>query len=542
MKEKLSLALALVLLLSSLSVFGVAAEQPTITMFKSVNDVEPEDPNQNLWMLKAIEDTGIKVEWITVPNSSRAERVQLMLASNELPDVFWTGIERQHVQQYLDFGLFMPVEDLIEEHMPNLKRIFELRPEYKAACYAPDGHIYGFPRVEEMNGLIMTPGPVYVYQPWLDELGIAMPATLDEWVAMLYKMKEAGDLNGNGTADEYPLSWDFNEGWDHVFGWVAGCYGTLDVQTGPARDNGAQTKSNHLYLRDGKIGYSAVTEGFQKTAQLFNQFYKDGILNPDSFAPMGTGSSLHAQKLQQELPMVGVFQAWSTDGRVPLAMQPDYVSMPRIQGPEGKSGYIRNFNELFSTSLGMITVACKDPVAVAKFVDYCMQPQQSVTLNWGAEGAVYVKDDQGILRWDVDETGNIIKPKFDLEWWQLREYSTIGGPNVVLSDYYDTVVEYPRDAQRVYDDQVTGGKVELLQAYEPVSPMLWFSTDEQAQINQVLPQLNNIYDATLQRWIIDGGADTEFEQFKAELEAAGLNQFLSIYQAAYDRFVANMDK
>ena len=551
MKRKISFLVALVLTLSILTLPAVAdssawmsqsglpivtdpAAQPKLKIFKIINDVEPENPNENLWMQKAIADTGIQIEWITVPSSSAAERIQLMLASNDLPDVFWNGIERSHVLQYIDYGMFLPVEDLIDKYMPNLKSIYEKRPEYKALSIAPDGHIYGFPRAEEMNGLVMTPGPVYVYKPWLDKLGLQMPATLDDWTSMLYKMKEAGDLNGNGAQDEYPISWDFSEGWDYIFGWVEAAYGTLDVMTG------ANNNSNHLFIKDDKIRHAALEEGFQKTAQLFHQLYKDGIINPDSFAPTATGSSLHAQKLQQELPMIGVFQAWGTDGRVPKDLQFDYVSMPRVKGPNGSTGYIRNNSELFNTTLAMITTNCKYPELVARFVDYCMAPEQSVTLNWGAEGAVYAKDDKGILRWDVDESGLYIKPKFDLEWWQLRSYSTIGGPNIVLNDYYETVVEYPRDAQRVFDEQTAGGKAELLKEYKAVSPMVWFLPEEQAQVDQIMPQIKNVFDSTLQRWIIDGGADTEFEQFKQQLSGAGLDTYLEIYQKAYDRYLANM--
>lgn len=519
---------------SGLPIVTDPSAQPKLTFLKIVNDVEPEDPNENLWMQKAIEETGIQIEWITVPSSSAAERIQMMLAGNELPDVFWTGIDRSHVLQFIDYDMFMPVEDLIDQYMPNLQSIYQQRPEYKALSVSPDGHIYGFPRVEEMNGLVMTPGAVYVYQPWLDQLNIDMPATLDEWVDMLYKMKEAGDLNGNGIDDEYPISWDYNEGWDYIFGWVTGAYGTLDVMTGPTNN------SNHLFIRDEKICHAALEDGFQQTAMLFHQLYTDGILNPDSFAPNATGSSLHAQKLQQELPMIGVFQSWGTDGRVPQTLQADYVSMPRVTGPNGSTGYIRNNSEMSSSTMAMITTNCKNPELVARFVDYCLGAEQSVTLNWGAEGVVYVKDENGILRWDVDETGMYLKPKFDLEWWQLREYSTIGGPNVVLNDYYETVVEYPRDAQRVFNEQTIGGKAELLNEYDAVSPMVWFLPEEQAEADQIMPQIKNVFDSTIQRWIIDGGADVEFEQFKQQLSAAGLDTYLEIYQKAYDRYLENM--
>ena len=64
---------------------------------------------------------------------------------------------------------------------------------------------------------------------------------------------------------------------------------------------------------------------------------------------------------------------------------------------------------------------------------------------------------------------------------------------------------------------------------------------DRAQIDQLRPQINNVVDATIQRWIIDGGADTEFEKFKQDLDGAGLQTFLQVYQTAYDRYLENMN-
>lgn len=511
------------------------SQMPAIKVYKSVADLEPEDPNENLWMQKATADTGVTFEWMTVPGNSSAERVSMMLATNDLPDVFWNGVTREQVLQYMEAGMFMPVEDLVEKYMPNLKHIFEERPEYKAMCTAPDGHMYGFPRVEEMNGLTSTPGGVYVNQGWLDKIGMSVPATMDEWIDMLYAFRDAGDLNGNGEKDEWALSWDYYECWDNIFAWVSGCYGTPDVTNGP------DAMTNHLFVKDNMIGYAPTEESFRKTAELFHQFYVDGILNPDSFATATSGTSLHKQKLQQDVPMIGTFMAWGRDGNITNRdVLAQYVPQPRVDGPEGKSGFIRNTSELSTTTLGMITTECEYPELVARFIDYCYAPENSVTLNWGAEDFVYKKDENGILRWDVDENGNMIFKNNFTEFWQMREHSTIGGPNIVLNEYYDTVVEYPRDAQTLYDEQVACGKKELLEEYTAVTPNVWLLPEEQSQIDQLLPQINNVVDATLQKWIIDGGADTEFEQFKKDLDGAGLQTFLGVYQTAYDRYVSNM--
>ena len=46
---------------------------------------------------------------------------------------------------------------------------------------------------------------LWIYQPWLDALGLEMPTTTDEFEQVLLAFKEQ-DPNGNGQADEIPLS------------------------------------------------------------------------------------------------------------------------------------------------------------------------------------------------------------------------------------------------------------------------------------------------------------------------------------------------
>lgn len=98
--------------------------------------------------------------------------------------------------QYSDQDLFVPTEDLIDKYCPNLTKIYEERPEYKGGSTAPNGHSYGFPYVEEMYGLVLTPGPFLINKTWLDAVGKEVPTTVDEWVDCLRAFKEAGDLNG----------------------------------------------------------------------------------------------------------------------------------------------------------------------------------------------------------------------------------------------------------------------------------------------------------------------------------------------------------
>ena len=102
------------------------------------------------------------------------------------------------VIQYSDQDVFIPTEELIDNYMPKYKELLESKEEYRLEATAPDGHIYGFPYIEEMFGLVLTPGPFEINADWLKQVGKEMPTTVDEWVDCLKAFRDAGDLNGNG--------------------------------------------------------------------------------------------------------------------------------------------------------------------------------------------------------------------------------------------------------------------------------------------------------------------------------------------------------
>ena len=67
-----------------------------------------------------------------------------------------------------------------------------------------------------MMSCVLSPGPFVINKTWLDQLGLEVPTTVDEFTECLKAFRDAGDLNGNGIADEVPLATRF--GSDDTFG------------------------------------------------------------------------------------------------------------------------------------------------------------------------------------------------------------------------------------------------------------------------------------------------------------------------------------
>ena len=75
-----------------------------------------------------------------------SDKKNLALAQfGNLPDgLFNAGMSDYDLLRYAKQGIIIPLENLIDKYMPNLKAVFEKYPEYRTMCTAPDGHIYSF--------------------------------------------------------------------------------------------------------------------------------------------------------------------------------------------------------------------------------------------------------------------------------------------------------------------------------------------------------------------------------------------------------------
>lgn len=497
-------------------------------------------PTADLLMVKQmVEDTGIPIEWIDIPSDGSAEKINLMLNGGDYPDVFWNGITTEIAVQYSDQDIFIPTEDLINKYIPRLVDIFEKRPEYKGGSTMPNGHSYGFPYVEEMYGLVQTPGPFLINKDWLDKVGMDVPTTVDEWEACLLAFKKAGDLNGNGIADEVPYSFGmgckglFNS-YDTFYYFTAG-FGNSDSV------NAATPQTDHMKIVDGKVTFSAMDPAYMKTTQFFNRLYTEGLIDPDSFSPGPNETTpLYISKMAGDEAVIGCLGTWAPVNEiVNPEVRKQYVAVPRLTGESGKCGVEVNMSELQETSMVAITDKCKYPEVIAALVNYWLDPEKSITLNWGAVDYTYVKGDDGILHFNLDNDGNVILKDGWQTFTEQRSNTTPGrGSLVVLSDYYGTVADYTWDAVDLLKLQRENGKEEIMADIEAM-PKIPLSIEEQTQVAQIYPQIANIVDAYQMQSILNGDGAESWDKYISDLQAAGVEELVSIYQDAYDRFSAS---
>lgn len=486
------------------------------------------------------EDTGIEFDWQVASPDSVEEKLSLMLsAGDDLPDIFWNfigGQSGQYAVQYSDQDIFMPTEDLISKYCPTLVKILEDNPQYQKEIVTPDGHMYGFPYIEQMKGLVMTSGPLLINSKWLDTVKKEMPTTVDEFSDVVHAFKEAGDLNGNGEADEVPVMTMFGPeeidtfGSYNMFYRFTGCFGQADSYCY------GNPYADHLAVLDGKITFTGNNESIRKTADFFHGLYEDGLLNVNCFEQTSTTNYTNSE-LIQPVAIPGVVGVWTDMQITSNEVRHEYEPIPQLTGADGgKSGFPLNYSEMQDTSDTCITTECKFPEVIACFVEYLISdPSLSVQSNWGAVGYNYYEDENGMLCFNLDDNGDIIPVEPYESFGDMRTNTTPArGSMIVLDEYYDTVCQYTYDAKTLLEFQHVNGKEEQLSRGTNVPKML-MTLEENQRLGQIQPVISDIVDRYVAGAVQNGTDDASWEQYKTELENAGVNELVEIFQTAYDR-------
>lgn len=493
----------------------IVNEPVTLRMVSPKAALAPEFSEMEIF--KRLEkDTNVKIEWENIPDTDYTEKKNLLVASGNLPDAFYAaGFSDYELVNYGKDGTIIPLEDLIDQYAPNLKALFERRPDIKSAITAPDGHIYGLPSWEE-NNLGTNPFFHVINKAWLDKLGLNMPETLDEYTAALVAFKTQ-DPNGNGKADEIPLSFMHMQ-WCMDIGGIFGAFGLPD-------------NMEHRIVRDGKVIFTATQPEYKEALKYFHEkWYKQGLIDPESFT-QDAAQYLAKGKTTDET--LGSYIWWEVEEVVGTDRSKDYALLSPLKGPNGDQLIGRGNGGGPARGAFVITKANNYPEITMRWIDEQYEPYMAAQIHWGPLDVVFEKDANGKLV-------NLPLPEgTSAGEFRQKVAPGAGGPGVIAIEDLGKVVDLePRAQQRVKD---------LEKYYDPYMekenyPSIFFNPDELDKINRIESELLKYANTQRGKFIVDGGVDENWDSYVKTLEKMGLNELMEIYQAGLDRYNENLKK
>ncbi|MEX0158979.1 MULTISPECIES: extracellular solute-binding protein [unclassified Microbacterium] len=491
----------------------------------------------NLFTQEVEKKFDIDFDWqtTTYDGSVAGEKRQISLASGDYPDAYflvpWVdGFSRNEILKYGQQGVLMPLEDLIDEHAPNLKKRFEEKPDWEQSVTAPDGHIYAITQWSECFHC-SYPSKLWMSTTWLDALGLEQPTTTEELRTVLRAFKD-GDPNGNGAADEVPLSGSASE---PIINYLMNAFTYAPV--------GGPSSPPPLVLDGDEVVLNATSDSWRAGLEYITSLAQEGLLDTAAFTQNGDalkalGDSADAQILGSAVtlhPYVFV-SADSPDGR-----DKNYDAVAPLAGPDGTqlATWRSPVNPVGTFALTNKSTE-EERIEAIKLLDYLATDEGQIRASMGPEGEAWVPAEEGDLALD---------PELEPTFRPVTYDETSNAAWRSMSQYWDSL-EF-RNAQVVPEDIYTpdGYERRLLyatQEYEPFAPdesvlfpveKLWPDLETSAELAELQTNIATYITqaqaefVTGQRDIAD---DAAWDAYVADIEGLGLARYLELLQAAYD--------
>lgn len=459
------------------------------------------------------ERTNITVEWDHVPPQNATEKLNLIFAAGDMPDMIIANALGRNDYRYGSQGLLIPLEDYVEALAPNVMEMYREFPETRSWSTTPDGHIYSLPNFHPRAGREAAVGwGLVINTTWLDVLGLEKPNTRDEFVEVLRAFKNQ-DPNGNGVADEIPLSMTDTEDRGHSWEKLFHAFGLEDG-------------SRHLHVTpDNELVLAPRRPEYREAVRWIHSLYAEGLLDEETFVQDGT--QLKAKGRNPDVPLVGVFVAWHRSEVVgnDRALE-HYDNLLPLQQSNGERFWpLNNATPGFSTGRFAITADADVPEIAVRWIDAAFEPELNFWIMRGMEGQTWEWKDGMRVKFSPPE--GMGEGEFFLRTGPVWFFPAYYRPEI-----FDTVVQNTN----------VNLKQEQAEMYEPFlndrtyPANTYVTSDVEKVIAELAPDIINFIEQSRAGWVINGTVDEEWDSFQNQLDRMGADELLVAYRTIFDDF------
>ncbi|MDE1547593.1 extracellular solute-binding protein [Jeotgalibaca caeni] len=346
-----------------------AAEFDASTVTLMVPFIETTPPEEDNAILEKMEEyTGKDIQITWVPNPSYADKMNITLASDDIPQIMVIQGKDPGFIKSAESGTFWELSEYLDDY-PNLS---QANPEVLESS-SVNGEIYGIYRSRDL----MRSTAIF-RKDWLEKLGLEAPKTVEE----LYNVAKAfteEDPDGNGVDDTTGIIIpNFAQAFDLLNIWFGAGNGWKEV--------------------DGELIPSFMTEEYLESIQFARKMAEEGLINRD-FATLssdkwndpfinGTGGII----LDTHSRAATITNTMNTDE---VAGQ-DFVTITgNLAGPDGNTYAQPTAGYSGFLAIPKSSVQSEEHLrAVLDFIDKTNDAEMQVLMNNGIEGVNFTVEDE----------------------------------------------------------------------------------------------------------------------------------------------------
>lgn len=455
--------------------------------------------------------TGVKLAFTSPPAGQAQQTLNILLASGDLPDM----IEFDFLNGYpggpekaIGDGYILKLNDLIGQYAPNLKKYLQEHPDIDKMVKTDNGSYYAFPFIRGDEYLQVFQGPI-IRKDWLDELGLPIPETIDDWTKTLRAFKEQKGTSAALTFNSKPRF--FNDGGNGAF------IGAFGVNRG-------------FYQENGQIKFGPSESGYKEYLRLFQQWYKEGLLDKNistadtksvdsNWASGQTGASIGnaGGGIGKWQPLVAV-----KDPKAELVAAP-YPVLNKGDIPK----FGQKDNPYSTGGMVAVTTSAKDPALAVKMLDYGYSDEGRMFFNFGIPGVSYNLVDGYPKYTDLlMKNPDGLAPAQAMSLYIRGSYN---GPFIQDKRYAEQffVLQSQREAIDVWK------KTDVAKyALPPLTP----TPEESSEFATIMNDINTLVDEMTLKIILGTEPVDKFDSYVAKMKSLNLDRAIAIETAALQRY------
>ncbi len=481
-------------------------EEVTLTVWMPYSNtiIETMEDNEAVKLIR--EKTGVNLKFIHPAVGEEETALQLLLASEEWPDIIRFDYGTNAALSYpgggengVREGVLLQLNDYIDQYAPTYKAIREQGGEYEKNSITDNGVIWAMYTVADTEE---EPWCGLTYRKdWADELGILEPVTLDDWHTLLTAFKEQkhADAPLMISGDGFMVNSEFLS----AFGVV-----------------------KDFYQVDGKVKYGFVEEGMKDYVELMRQWYAEGLIDPD-FVSNDVSHILPGDYVAENRTGAGEASwASSRNGFYSLfkATQDSEMDFAPVKPPVKSASETTHYRYTTSRLYNpwAITTSCAYPEIAVKLLDWMYTEEGSLVVNYGKEENYTMKEGQP---WLTDHF--LYNEQYDLPT-MLGAYTWEMGPG--RRDYskaYQNVDSFLLDSCKVWAsapaDYAMPTGVEL-------------GGEEGNENASIMADIDTYVKESIPKFITGQLEMDQWDGFVKQIKDMNIDRAIELHQAALDRY------
>lgn len=468
------------------------------------------------------EATGVHVEYIMVASESRKENYSVLLASDDLCDMMTgsLGFHPTTIEVAIEDEYYINIYDY-RDYCPNYiyQATFDrhINPNTYAGIFRSPTLIGCFYTMSKNSGLSTN---YLARADWLEKLGLCNDdiVTYDDLHDMLTAIKV--------NIDTCDFPWSMHSTIDVANYSTFTAYDTLPAVS--------TSSLGPMYTINGEVFFAHVTERDKKFMTMLNQWYNEGLVDPNWMAYQST-SDIREKATTNKVGYMMMNISEVTDyetGSVDPNTRWDPILRPVLY--EGQTFHLGGQTNRLGYGTVSVSAKCANIPLAVTWCDWRYSPTGSDIISWGPEGVI----------WEYDAEGKRVATEFALSnpqgvgfAWLCMFYGFNALSEHGIGDgdrsYLVPGNERMRDISRYW------ARWDYDAAYEyPQAVKLDSEQDE-----EVAQYKNDIVTYIAENYLafVDGSKPlSEWDSYVEGVMQHHLPDVIAVYQDAYDTFLANM--